>query len=184
MQYVYRKAGISIGRTTYDQIKNGKAVSKSSLKVGDLVFYGTPSAPHHVAMYAGNGKILEAPRTGLNVRIASMGNISAARRIVGFDTGGVPSNDGMAYVHKKERILTVDQTKLFEKFMDLLPKFTMPSFQMPNLAGAGGGNFTFDIDNVINVEGNLDKSVLPELKEEIAKFTIDKIYREFYKRGK
>jgi hypothetical protein len=137
-------------------------------------------------MYAGNGKILEAPRTGLNVRISSMGNISAARRIIGFDTGGIPSNDGMAYVHEKERILTVEQNSIFEKLLDMLPKFNMPnlgSFQMPSFAGMGG-NMTFDIHNDITVQGNLDKSVLPELKEEMANFTIDKIRKSFYKNGK
>ncbi|MDP4144244.1 MAG: NlpC/P60 family protein [Bacillota bacterium] len=85
MQYTYAHFGISIGRDTYSQINDGRAVSASDLQPGDLVFFGSPSAPHHVGMYVGGGCFVEAPRTGLQVRIASLADRSdfcAARRIL------------------------------------------------------------------------------------------------------
>ncbi|MBY0754265.1 C40 family peptidase [Clostridium sardiniense] len=78
-QYVYKHAlGIDISRTTYTQISHGKAVSRSDLKVGDLVF------PHagHVGIYIGNGKIIHAPQTGDVVKISNIWSFYAARRII------------------------------------------------------------------------------------------------------
>ena len=78
-QYVYKHAlGIDISRTTYTQINHGKAVSRSDLKVGDLVF------PHagHVGIYIGNGKIIHAPHTGDVVKISNIWSFYAARRII------------------------------------------------------------------------------------------------------
>ncbi len=78
-QYVYKHVlGIDISRTTYTQINHGKAVSRSDLKVGDLVF---PS-PHHVGIYIGNGKIIHAPKTGDVVKISNIWSFYAARRII------------------------------------------------------------------------------------------------------
>ncbi|MEG1002845.1 MAG: NlpC/P60 family protein [Clostridium sp.] len=77
-QYVYKHAlGINISRTTYTQINEGKSVSRSNLKVGDLVF---PSS-HHVGIYIGNGKIIHAPQTGDVVKISNIWSFYAARRI-------------------------------------------------------------------------------------------------------
>ena len=47
--------------------------SASDLKVGDLVFFFNDL--HHVGLYAGNGQILHAPRTGTVVRYESMDTI-------------------------------------------------------------------------------------------------------------
>ncbi|MFJ4622553.1 NlpC/P60 family protein [Streptomyces sp. NPDC088812] len=50
------------------------AVSRNDLKVGDLLFWsnGGSSGIYHVAMYAGDGNVIHAPRTGKNVEIASL----------------------------------------------------------------------------------------------------------------
>jgi peptidoglycan DL-endopeptidase CwlO len=44
----------------------------SQLRAGDLIFYATdtsdPSTIWHVAIYSGGGRMIEAPRTGLQVR--------------------------------------------------------------------------------------------------------------------
>jgi hypothetical protein len=50
------------------------AVSRSNLKVGDLLFWshGGSGLIYHVAMYAGDGNVLQAPRTGRDVELASL----------------------------------------------------------------------------------------------------------------
>ncbi|ASS68515.1 MULTISPECIES: C40 family peptidase [unclassified Paenibacillus] len=56
MKYAYKKAGITLPRTSKAQSKVGKYVSKSNLKPGDLVFFYSPVT--HVGMYIGGGKIV------------------------------------------------------------------------------------------------------------------------------
>ena len=85
MQYVYKQMGYDISRTTYTQINDGTAVSKSNLQPGDLVFFGDSSSPHHVGMYIGNGQYLHAPRTGDVVKISNLNDrtdYAGARRII------------------------------------------------------------------------------------------------------
>ncbi|WP_066868838.1 NlpC/P60 family protein [Clostridium mediterraneense] len=84
--YVYKHFGYYIGRTTYTQIDAGTPVSTNvnSLQPGDLIFWGDPQAPYHVAIYIGNGQYIQAPKPGETVDISSwhLSDISAARRIV------------------------------------------------------------------------------------------------------
>lgn len=76
-QYVFRQAGISIGRDTYAQARNGTAISYGSLQPGDLVF----TSPHHVGIYVGGGQMIHAPRTGDVVKVAKMWSFYTARRV-------------------------------------------------------------------------------------------------------
>ncbi|WP_096635791.1 NlpC/P60 family protein [Clostridium cochlearium] len=70
-QYVYRHFGIKLGRTTYDQIKDGYAVSRDALQPGDLVFFGKGS-PTHMGIYVGNNMYIHSPRTGDVVKISPL----------------------------------------------------------------------------------------------------------------
>ena len=52
----------------------------SRLMPGDLLFWssnGTISGIHHVAIYVGNGNVIQAPQSGDIVRITPMGNVSS-----------------------------------------------------------------------------------------------------------
>ncbi|WP_046732419.1 C40 family peptidase [Streptomyces humi] len=72
--WAYAQAGVSIPRTSESQATIGtKIYSTSQLQVGDLVFFFNDL--HHVGLYAGNGQILHAPRTGTVVRYESMSTI-------------------------------------------------------------------------------------------------------------
>ncbi|MGC0374688.1 C40 family peptidase [Streptomyces sp. SAI-229] len=87
MQQAYKAAGVPLTRTTYTQVKDGKAVSVDALQPGDLLFTeGTVDVPEHVGMAIGNGLIVHAPRTGDVVRITTLASwksrILAARRVV------------------------------------------------------------------------------------------------------
>ncbi|MBC2582037.1 C40 family peptidase [Clostridium sp. DJ247] len=82
-QYVYAHFGVSLGRTTYDQINNGTSVSRDQLQPGDLVFFGTSSNPHHMGIYIGDGAYIHAPRTGDVIKVSPMSRSDylTARRV-------------------------------------------------------------------------------------------------------
>lgn len=82
-QYVYKKFGVTLGRTTYDQIKDGTEVSRNQLQPGDLVFFGTFENPHHMGMYIGNGMYIHAPHTGDVIKISPVDRTDyvVARRV-------------------------------------------------------------------------------------------------------
>jgi cell wall-associated NlpC family hydrolase len=71
-QYVYRHFGINVGRTTFNQIKDGVQVSKQNLKAGDLVFFGTANNPHHMGIYVGDNNYIHSPRTGDVIKVSAM----------------------------------------------------------------------------------------------------------------
>ncbi|MEU2436477.1 NlpC/P60 family protein [Streptomyces rubradiris] len=72
--WAYAQAGVSIPRTSEAQSQIGTRItSVGDLKVGDLVFFFNDL--HHVGLYAGNGQVLHAPRTGTVVRYESMNTI-------------------------------------------------------------------------------------------------------------
>jgi cell wall-associated NlpC family hydrolase len=76
----WKAAGVSINRTSEAQFRNGRAVSKSELQPGDLVFYY--SGISHVALYVGNGIIIHAPHPGSSVKYAKLDSMpfAGARR--------------------------------------------------------------------------------------------------------
>lgn len=76
-----RLAGVNLNGRAQDQQKLGRAVSKSDLRPGDLVFRGNPA--RHVGIYLGEGKVLHAPRRGTQVRVESFNpnNWGSARRV-------------------------------------------------------------------------------------------------------
>ncbi|MEU8694249.1 NlpC/P60 family protein [Streptomyces sp. NPDC048665] len=71
--WAYAQAGVSLPRTSEAQTGAGTRLTRGQLQVGDLVFFFNDL--HHVGLYAGNGQILHAPRTGTVVRYESMDTI-------------------------------------------------------------------------------------------------------------
>ncbi|WP_255954140.1 C40 family peptidase [Streptomyces odontomachi] len=69
-QAAWKTAGISLPRTTWDQVKVGKTVSAEEAQPGDLVFYYSDIS--HVGIYIGNGNVIDAPKPGDNVRTVPM----------------------------------------------------------------------------------------------------------------
>jgi cell wall-associated NlpC family hydrolase len=66
--YVYRKAvGKKLPHKANSQQNYGKAVSKGSKKVGDLIIFRSGSYGYHAAIYAGSGYMYDSPHTGARV---------------------------------------------------------------------------------------------------------------------
>ena len=75
VQNTYRNAfGYGITRTTRTQIKQGKAVSKSKLKPGDIVFFKITSSTLHNGVYLGNNQFIHAS-TSRGVIISTLDNV-------------------------------------------------------------------------------------------------------------
>ncbi|MFJ2220990.1 NlpC/P60 family protein [Streptomyces anulatus] len=69
-QAAWREAGVTLPRTTWDQVEFGTRVATSDLKPGDLVFFYDDIS--HVGIYKGDGMMIHAPKPGANVREESI----------------------------------------------------------------------------------------------------------------
>jgi len=69
----WRQGGIALPHYSAAQYQQTKHITAADLKAGDLVFWGTsPNTIHHVALYIGNGQIIQAPRTGDVVKVSPL----------------------------------------------------------------------------------------------------------------
>jgi cell wall-associated NlpC family hydrolase len=67
-QLVYKQLGITLPRTSAAQSQVGtKVAALSQAQPGDLLFFGSPV--HHVGIYVGDGRMIDAPHTGTKVKI-------------------------------------------------------------------------------------------------------------------
>lgn len=66
--YAFAGVGISLPHYTGYQYQKGTKISPSEMERGDLIFYG-PNGNQHVAIYLGDGTMVEAPQSGQNVSI-------------------------------------------------------------------------------------------------------------------
>jgi cell wall-associated NlpC family hydrolase len=66
--YVYAQLGISLPHSSAAQVAYTDRVSDP--EPGDLVFFTGSGGVYHVAIYAGDGMIWEAPHTGTVVSLA------------------------------------------------------------------------------------------------------------------
>ena len=83
VQLVYRNLGYELPRVSYQQATAGTAVTGglANAQPGDLLAFNSPVS--HIGIYIGGGKMIEAPRTGLDVRIIDVYETpTAIRRIL------------------------------------------------------------------------------------------------------
>lgn len=73
LQFSFRKAGISLPRTSAAQAKRARHIAKSKLRRGDLMFFSNGGRVYHAAMFLRRSKghilMVHAPRSGQRVRI-------------------------------------------------------------------------------------------------------------------
>lgn len=67
--WAWARAGVSLPHNSGMQYNATRRVPQDDWQPGDLLFFGNPI--HHVAMYIGNGQMVEAPYTGSQVRVNS-----------------------------------------------------------------------------------------------------------------
>ncbi|MFD1813116.1 C40 family peptidase [Rhodococcus gannanensis] len=79
VQWAYRQVGVSVPRTTYDQVRSGTSVARDGLLPGDVVLF---AGAEHVGLYAGDGMIVHAPTAGQPVKKSPVDSMPffAARR--------------------------------------------------------------------------------------------------------
>lgn len=100
VQWTYDHLGVNLPRTSQEQASTGVSVQVSDLQPGDLIFYNEPGeGPNsHVAIYAGAGQEIEAPRPGETVKVGPVdwNHFSGARRVSGAVTGIPTATDASA----------------------------------------------------------------------------------------
>ncbi|BBY42801.1 NlpC/P60 family peptidoglycan endopeptidase RipA [Mycolicibacterium celeriflavum] len=69
MLYAFAGVGIKLDHYSGSQYNAGRKVPSSQMRRGDMLFWG-PNASQHVALYLGDGQMLEAPYTGSVVKVS------------------------------------------------------------------------------------------------------------------
>lgn len=75
VQLVFDQVGIHLPRLSADQARSGPQFNPAFARAGDLIAWDHNSRNNgadHIAIALGNGYILEAPHTGLNVRVRKL----------------------------------------------------------------------------------------------------------------
>lgn len=89
VQNVLAGLGVNVGRTTYDQVKQGEQINGGLANAvpGDILFFGdSAGAPTHEGIYIGNGQMIDEPHSGATARQEAVWtNLVAVRR---FSTDG------------------------------------------------------------------------------------------------
>ena len=71
VQSIFKKYGVSLPRTSRDQVKKGTKVTSKDMKIGDLIFYtNSAGTVDHVAIYIGNNQIVHAASARAGIRIS------------------------------------------------------------------------------------------------------------------
>lgn len=72
MIYAFAGVGIELAHYSGYQYESGTKVPLSQMQRGDMLFWEDGGRTHHVAMYLGDGKMVEAPYSGSQVRVTSV----------------------------------------------------------------------------------------------------------------
>jgi hypothetical protein len=146
VKYVLEQLGVkSVPRTSEEQWAWVKKIQRSDLQPGDLIFEqwpGDQSPPGHVVIYAGGGKVIEAPHTGADVQLRSWSpdetTITGYGRVPGAalsgGTGGGGGGGGLLSLPASVTGFFGDATQFVQALMWLVN----PENWMRILAGVAG----------------------------------------------
>lgn len=145
VQYVLTQLGVKgVPRTSEAQWGWVKKIQRADLQPGDLIFEQWPgdnSPPGHVVIYAGGGKVIEAPQPGQDVHVRSWSpdetTITGYGRVPGAAlSGATGSSGGGGLLH-----LPAAVTSFFSDatdFVHALMWLVNPENWMRIIAGAAG----------------------------------------------
>lgn len=105
VKYVFEHFGVSLPRTSREQVKVGTPVDAAAIQPGDLIFSNwdsgsrAPSATSHVALYVGGGNLIQAPEPGQSVGVkpfnaAYQSHVTGIRRVTDVAGGGSADTGG------------------------------------------------------------------------------------------
>ncbi len=84
VQYAYAQEGVQLPRVAAAQFDVGIHVARDDLRPGDAVFFADPDGyVHHVGLYIGDGRFVNAPETGEDVKISSLSDPYFAAQYAG-----------------------------------------------------------------------------------------------------
>ncbi|MGV0792302.1 NlpC/P60 family peptidoglycan endopeptidase RipA [Mycolicibacterium sp. XJ1819] len=84
MLYAFAGVGIKLDHYSGSQYNAGRKIPSAQMRRGDMLFWG-PNGSQHVALYLGDGQMLEAPYTGSVVKVSpvrSSGMTPYATRLI------------------------------------------------------------------------------------------------------
>jgi cell wall-associated NlpC family hydrolase len=94
VQFAFAQVGVHLPRVAAEQFHAGIVVARADLAPGDAVFFADAGGTvHHVGLYIGDGRFINAPATGEDVRIDSLeepyfaAQYAGARRFAIADAG-------------------------------------------------------------------------------------------------
>lgn len=85
VRWAYGRVGIDLPHSSYALYGEGRRISESRLKPGDVLFF---EGLGHVGLYLGRGRMVHAPQTGRSVEVVRLGepgyggHLIGARRVV------------------------------------------------------------------------------------------------------
>ncbi|MFD4403162.1 C40 family peptidase [Nocardia sp. NPDC058499] len=77
VKWAYQQAGVDVPRTSWSQLSAGTPVPLDQLRVGDVISY---SGGGHSALYAGDGQVIHAATTTVEISPMSYSPVVGARR--------------------------------------------------------------------------------------------------------
>jgi hypothetical protein len=185
VQLVYKNLGIDLPRVSYQQAAAGRPVaSMAEAQPGDLIAWDNSSRNNgvdHIAIYIGGGKMIEAPRTGLNVRIVDVpstpdvirrvlpeGGVSAAGAVSARVSGATPYANLFGQAAQKHGVPADLLVAVARQESSFNPRAVSPAGAqgimqlMPGTAAGLGVKNSFDPAQAIDGAAKLLRSLLSE----------------------
>ena len=84
VQTIYKTYGVTLPRVAADQAKAGTVISQAEAQPGDLFFYSRGGYIDHVAIYIGDGMVVNAssPRTGICIKAANYRTVTRVVKVL------------------------------------------------------------------------------------------------------
>ncbi len=185
VQLVYKNLGYDLPRVSYQQAAAGRPVaSMAQAQPGDLIAWDNSSRNNgvdHIAIYIGGGKMIEAPRTGLDVRIVDVpstpdvirrilpeGGVAATGAVSSSVSGATPYADLFARASQKHGVPADLLVAVARQESSFNPRAVSPAGAqgimqlMPGTAAGLGVKNSFDPAQAIDGAAKLLKSLLSE----------------------